>query len=314
MAVRSIASLEIYAFIAFMTTMIMVVTTENDIPVGEVLMDDRPVILRGYDGILQCRVRGEPLAVFWEKGPDLASATNLVSWHPFTGGIRVPSYGIGKYNLTEDFSLVIHDVEDDDAGRYICRLSDFRGYELSNHTVATVKVPPQEPFPTIDQCPSGSTGSRANSCTLTTEIGDDTTELTCQARGAPRDIVSLSWTLRGRTISNQEPYRYANPDGETEDLKFTIDATPSTDPYVCTAAILLATIRGNATASVIVKPAPITTTTEFKVTTNATDLFIGDPGSRSLGKGMVWILYRTGIANLKRVIPTIRVLKYLVSL
>nr|XP_054760767.1 uncharacterized protein LOC129267043 [Lytechinus pictus] len=310
MAVRSIASLELYAFIALVTTVIMVVTTNNDIPVGEVLMDDRPVILRGYDGILQCRVRGEPLAVFWEKGPNLASATKLVSWHPSTGGIRVPPYGIGKYNITEDFSLVIHDVEDDDAGRYTCRLSDFRGYELSNHTVATVKVPPQEPFPTIGQCPSGSTGSRANSCTLTTEIGDDTTELTCQARGAPRDIVSLYWTLRGRTISNQEPYRYANPDGETEDLKFTIDATPSTDPYVCTAAILPATIRGNATASVIVKPAPIPTTTEFVVTTNATDPFVGDPGSRSLGKGMVWILYRTGIANwefianLKRVIPT----------
>nr|XP_054760777.1 obscurin-like protein 1 [Lytechinus pictus] len=282
MAVRSIASLEIYAFIAFMTTMIMVVATENDIPVGEVLMDDRPVILRGYDGILQCRVRGEPLAVFWEKGPDLASATNLVSWHPFTGGIRVPSYGIGKYNLTEDFSLVIHDVEDDDAGRYICRLSDFRGYELSNHTVATVKVPPQEPFPAIDQCPSGSPGGGENPCTLKTEIGD-TTELTCRARGAPRDVISLSWTLRGRTISNQEPQRSANPDDETEDLTLTIAAMPSADPYFCTAAILPATIRGNATASVIVKPAPITTTT------NATDLFIGDPGSRSLGKGMVWI-------------------------
>ncbi|XP_063960225.1 uncharacterized protein LOC129266729 [Lytechinus pictus] len=219
------------------------------------------------------------------RRPELASATNLVSWHPFTGGVRVPSYGIGKYNLTEDFSLVIHDVEDDDAGRYICRLSDFRGYELSNHTVATVKVPPQKPFPAIDQCPSGSPGSGENPCTLTTEIGD-TTELTCHARGAPRDVISLSWTLRGRTISSQEPHRYANPDGLTEDLKFTIDAAPSTDPYVC-AAILPATTRENATASVIVKPAPIITTTEFVITTN------GDPGNRSLGKVAIAIIVIT---------------------
>ncbi|XP_041469932.1 uncharacterized protein LOC121419542 [Lytechinus variegatus] len=246
----------------------------TDFPVGEVLMDDRPVILRGYDGILHCRFRGEPLAVYWEKGPDLASATKLVSWHPPTGGIRVQSYGIGKYNLTEDFSLVIHDVEDNDAGRYICIVSDFRGYELSNHTVATVKVPPQEPFPTIDQCPSGSTGSKANSCTLTTEIGDDTTALTCRARGAPRGVVSLSWTLSNGTLSQQGLQRSANPDGETENLMLTIDATPSDDSYVCT-AILPVTTHGDATISVIVN---------LPSTRNATDPFTGDPGSRSLGK------------------------------
>ncbi|XP_063959825.1 uncharacterized protein LOC129267038 [Lytechinus pictus] len=67
---------------------------------------------------------------------------------------------------------------------------------------------------------------------------------------------------------------------------------PSAAPYVCT-AILPMTTRGNATISVIVKSAPIITTTEFVVTTNATDLFTGDPGSRSLGKGVIAIIVIT---------------------
>ncbi|XP_041469929.1 uncharacterized protein LOC121419540 [Lytechinus variegatus] len=290
MAVRVIARSELYAFfIITLATVFMMVTADDDIPVDVVVVDVRPVFLRGHDGVLQCRFRGEPLAVFWLKGPDLASETNLVTWYPPPRGVTVPAYATGRYNLTEDFSLVVHDVEDDDAGRYICTLSDFRGFILTNYTQATVKVPPRNPFPTIDQCPQEETGSGGNPCMLTIEIGDDTTELTCRVRGAPRGVVSLSWTLSDGTLSQQGLQRSANPDGETEDLTLTIDATPSNDSYVCT-AILPVTIRGDATISVIVNPAPIITTTEFVETTNATDPFTGDPGSRSLGTVVIAII------------------------
>ncbi|XP_041469928.1 uncharacterized protein LOC121419539 [Lytechinus variegatus] len=287
MAIRAIARLELYAFFIIITlaTAFLLVTADDDIPVDVVVVDVRPVFLRGHDGVLQCRFRGEPLAVFWLKGPDLASGTNLVTWYPPPRGVTVPAYATGRYNLTGDFSLVVHDVDDDDAGRYICRLSDFRGYILRNYTQATVKVPPQDPFPTIAQCSPESTGSGGNPCTQTIETGDATTELTCRVRGAPRGVVSLSWTRGDRTLSQQDLQRSPNPDGETEDLTRTIDATPSDDPYVCT-AILPVTTRGDATISVIVNPAPIITTTEL-VTFNATNVVIDDPETTSSGKDVL---------------------------
>lgn len=39
-----------------------------EIPENKVIVDIRPVFLRGFDGMLQCRFNGAPLAVFWLKG------------------------------------------------------------------------------------------------------------------------------------------------------------------------------------------------------------------------------------------------------
>eukprot|EP00057_Strongylocentrotus_purpuratus_P019221 XP_011673695.1 PREDICTED: uncharacterized protein LOC105442815 [Strongylocentrotus purpuratus] len=89
--------------------------------------------------------------------------------------------------------------------------------------------------------------------------------------GAPRGVVSLSWTLGGTTVPLQAPQRSTNPDGLTEDVMVAISATPSADPYVCV-AILPATTRRQATMSVTVNAAPIliATTTDSVMTTNVT--------------------------------------------
>ncbi|XP_030834643.1 uncharacterized protein LOC105439723 [Strongylocentrotus purpuratus] len=256
----------VIVIIAFMATM---VRTESEIPENKVIVDIRPVFLRGYDGMLQCRFNGAPLAVFWLKGADLTTGTNLVTWYPPPRVVSGSGYVSGKYNLTEDFSLVIHNVTDDDAGRYICRISNFNGFILRNYTEATVKTPPQDPFPTIDQCPTGADGRGTESCILTQETGADSTELTCRTMGAPRGVVSLSWTLGGTTVPLQAPQRSTNPDGLTEDVTVAIDATPSADPYVCV-AILPTTTRRQAITSVTVNTAPIVTTIEAVTTKNYT--------------------------------------------
>eukprot|EP00057_Strongylocentrotus_purpuratus_P012873 XP_011667347.1 PREDICTED: uncharacterized protein LOC105439723 [Strongylocentrotus purpuratus] len=200
---------------------------------------------------------------------DLATGTNLVTWYPPPRVVSGSGYVSGKYNLTEDFSLVIHNVTDDDAGRYICRISNFNGFILRNFTEATVKTPPQDPFPTIDQCPTEADGRGTESCILTQETGADSTELTCRTMGAPRGVVSLSWTLGGTTVPLQAPQRSTNPDGLTEDVTVAIDATPSADPYVCV-AILPTTTRRQAITSVTVNTAPIVTTIEAVTTKNYT--------------------------------------------
>ena len=50
-----------------------------------------------------------------------------------------PGYDAGRYNVTNDFSLLIHDVSVKDEGRYICEVSDFEtGRVFRNYTNVTV--------------------------------------------------------------------------------------------------------------------------------------------------------------------------------
>ena len=50
-----------------------------------------------------------------------------------------PGYDEGRYNMTNDYSLIIHDVSVEDEGRYICEISDFEtGQVFRNYTEVTV--------------------------------------------------------------------------------------------------------------------------------------------------------------------------------
>ena len=50
-----------------------------------------------------------------------------------------PGYDRGRYNMTNDYSLIIHDVSVEDEGTYICEVSDFEtGRVFRNYTNVTV--------------------------------------------------------------------------------------------------------------------------------------------------------------------------------
>lgn len=151
-------------------------------------------------------------------------------------------------------------------------------------------APPQDPFPTVDQCRTEADGRGTESCILTQETGADSTELTCQTMGAPTGVVSLSWTRGDTTVTLQTLQRSTNPDGVTEDVTVATDATPSADPYVCV-AILPVTTRRQATMSVTLNRAPVVTTIEAVTTKNVT---VSPPGPINKDKtGMVMMMILT---------------------
>ena len=71
-------------------------------------------------GIVPCNYSGDPsdvTEVFWNKGPTQSTAKNLV--HLLVGGSRNAQ---GRFNITDDWSLVIDGVEREDHGRYYCEV------------------------------------------------------------------------------------------------------------------------------------------------------------------------------------------------
>ena len=49
------------------------------------------------------------------------------------------AYDGGRFNITDDYSLVIHDVSVEDGGRYICSVADLKtGQVFRNYTNVAV--------------------------------------------------------------------------------------------------------------------------------------------------------------------------------
>lgn len=56
----------------------------------------------------------------------------LIAWRDY--GEPFPMTDNGRIEILKDFSLSIKNVTPSDAGRYICEVSDFRGYFIGNKT------------------------------------------------------------------------------------------------------------------------------------------------------------------------------------
>ena len=90
--------------------------------------------------VLKCQFRGPPLAVYWKKGDDPRTASNLVSWikgDPVTGscgGERLCQ----NMEMNENRSLVIKEVSIAEQGRYICRVANYKGKMIHNFTEISV--------------------------------------------------------------------------------------------------------------------------------------------------------------------------------
>ena len=86
----------------------------------------REVTLRkGTTGRLPCHVDGKVNAVSWSKGTNYLTAAKLVILDMLIGQRAGPDYYRGFYNISDDFSLVINEVQVANEGRYFCEMSDF---------------------------------------------------------------------------------------------------------------------------------------------------------------------------------------------
>lgn len=91
--------------------------------------------------LLKCAYEHKAYAVFWGFQSDSSSSDLLLVKRQFypVGKKSGPGYDEGRFNITNDYSLLIHNVSVEDEGRYICNVADLKiGRVFSNYTNVAV--------------------------------------------------------------------------------------------------------------------------------------------------------------------------------
>ncbi|XP_063959103.1 uncharacterized protein LOC135154842 [Lytechinus pictus] len=191
----------------------------------------------GDSAVLTCHFRGSPLAVYWKKGDNPRSAPNLVSWIPSDDvtGLCEGQRPCEIMEMNENRSLVIKEVSMAEQGRYICRVSNYKGILIHNFTDIRLFSPPIEPYPIINQCQrkEGSLNSTSpKGCRISTNATIVT--ITCSAFGFYPDI-NLFFLHGFSKVTNFKSIEWENKDG-SKNKTILIEATVSDRPYVCIAS------------------------------------------------------------------------------
>ncbi|XP_063959684.1 uncharacterized protein LOC129266304 [Lytechinus pictus] len=222
--------------IAFIFSCFIQGTLTSEVPDDTVYTDGQKTVRMGDSVVLTCRFRGSPLAVYWKKGDDPRTAPNLVSWildDDDTSKSCVDQSICEIMEMNENRSLIIKEVSIAEEGRYICRVSDYKGDFIHNFTDIRVFSPPSEPYPRIEECPGEPVNNAPQSCSLSTF---DTVTITCTASNYFPDIDLF---FIHESITTNATYSHiieeTNVDG-TKNKSVSIVAKPSENPYVCVAS------------------------------------------------------------------------------
>ncbi|XP_063959099.1 uncharacterized protein LOC135154839 [Lytechinus pictus] len=177
------------------------------------------------------------MAVYWKKGDDPRRAPNLVSWIP-TDDVTGKCEGqrpCEVMEMNENRSLIIKEVSMAEQGRYICRVSNYKGYLIHNFTYIRLFSPPIEPYPIINQCQrkEGSINSTSppKGCRIST---DTIVNITCSVFGFYPDI-NLFFLHGSSKVTNFKSNEWENKDG-SKNKTILIEARVSDRPYVCIAS------------------------------------------------------------------------------
>ncbi|XP_063959772.1 uncharacterized protein LOC135155088 [Lytechinus pictus] len=108
----------------------------QNVPDDVVYTEVKKTLVNGTTGILRCAFRGEPNAVFWKKGTDPAKSPSVILLS--YGDLFGPRYEDGSCDIDDNYSLVFKEVTESDAGRYICRVSNYKGILIYNFTDVTI--------------------------------------------------------------------------------------------------------------------------------------------------------------------------------
>ncbi|XP_072166086.1 uncharacterized protein [Diadema setosum] len=257
------------AFIIAIVCLLSVVSTDCRIPDDVVVVDVRPVLLRGHQGKLRCEFYGPPYAVYWLKGDTLNDATTQVDWH--RNLLSGEKYHAGLMTMDANYSLIIYTVSDDDAGRYYCRVSDHRGVLIWSYTDVSVKAPPPPDFLRV-------TGCLSSDCSLS--YNPEGTALRCQAENVEQDLINIYWLPNGGN-QEQNPVPVRNNDG-TQNIYANINLTAEmSGTFACVAEIK--STHSEVKRITVTIPTPITTSSSTTVTTTVTAATIAStrsPASR----------------------------------
>eukprot|EP00057_Strongylocentrotus_purpuratus_P022162 XP_011676636.1 PREDICTED: uncharacterized protein LOC105444296 [Strongylocentrotus purpuratus] len=269
----------------------------GDVPDDVVYTDLHRTVHKGHSVVLTCRFRGAPLAVYWKKGADPRTAPNLVSWIP-TDDVTGLCKGVRPcqiMEMNEDHSLVIKEVSIAEQGRYICRVSSYRGILIHNFTDISVFSPPMEPFPVINECQMISPNITKTTCTIST---NHSVVISCTASGYFPDI-DLYFLNGSISLHTKDTTEVTNVDGTKNKTIYAI-ATASEISYVCIASDIPGS-QGQRTTTVLVNlpettsPIPtgstILTVTRHRYETNPTTVALIDKTDGNVAKMFDW---RTG--------------------
>ncbi|XP_063959095.1 uncharacterized protein LOC135154835 [Lytechinus pictus] len=206
----------------------------GDIKDGVVYTDLLKTVPRGSTAVLDCRFYRAPLAVYWKKGHDPEQATSLVTWmdDKIWPGLCADD---NSCEIANNYSLIIKEAQIKDEGRYICRVSNYRGILIHNFTDLSVVEPPTEPYPAIKECNDSSSIVQDFGCSITTLTNvNPRVNLNCYASGFYPKL-SLFFLHGTEKIASSETKEWINDD-ETRSKSVSISAVPSKMPYVCVAS------------------------------------------------------------------------------
>ncbi|XP_071487709.1 uncharacterized protein [Diadema antillarum] len=230
--------------VAIFTACLMVICTKIDcqIPDDVVVVDRHSVLLRGLPGKLKCQFSVVPQAVYWLKEPTPNSVTLLVSlYRNVTDGSR---YRSGEMTIDSNYSLIIHAVNNENAGRYYCRVADVRNNLIQNYTDVSVTDPD---FLTVDKC-SGS------DCSISYN-GKGTT-LQCQAVNVQQELINIYWLHNG--VNQKQNLVTASNNNGTQNIYATVTVTPDlTGTFACVAEIKSTHSEVKRISVIIPTPIPI---------------------------------------------------------
>ncbi|XP_063960244.1 uncharacterized protein LOC129266978 [Lytechinus pictus] len=235
----------------------------GDVPDDVVYTELHKDVRIGDRAVLPCRFRGSPLAVYWKKGEDPRRSPNLVSWittDDDTGKCQLQSV-CDIMEMNENYSLVIKEVSISELGRYICRVSNYKGNIINNFTDVSVYAPPKEPYPIIDGCINlDSSGSNYELCRIPTN--DSTITLTCSVTNYYPQI-ELFFLHGSKKMTTINPVQQTNAD-LTKNRSISIEARVSETPYTCVASDIPGSLTEQKAATILLEPIPSPTTETIK--------------------------------------------------
>ena len=107
---------------------------------GKVITLPRAVLKMGSKGILPCEVHQANIVLaFWNFGSSFSTSEKIVQLDKTHNLRNGPGIDDGLYNISDKFSLIIHDVGVTDEGTYFCVIFDEETATLEyNHTDVSV--------------------------------------------------------------------------------------------------------------------------------------------------------------------------------
>nr|XP_054761597.1 uncharacterized protein LOC129268034 [Lytechinus pictus] len=224
-------------------------------------------LLNGSSAILPCEYHHAVYGIYWvyQNGHEESEGDTLVELDMFFDIGKRSGKGVdeGRFNISDDFSLLFEPVMMKDGGRYSCIVSDIAsGISYKNYTDVTVYVyanTTNTNFVTIKQCEdltnlNQSTAREETPCIYPMTDNQTVFQLNCSVYGAMPNV-SLSWTTDGTNVGTN--YDLTSTTEEREDGTFdqmltmtgSVNETRNGTVFTCVAEGL--SVGGLANSSVV---------------------------------------------------------------